>query len=81
VSRISRPLRKSERFKKLIVLPLKIESRISSPGNANVLRIIDAPSRILLRNDAIPPQCDQQFHRENPSRPFFIGELDRIVTP
>jgi hypothetical protein len=38
-------------------------------------------SRILIRNDAIPPQCDQQFHRENPSRPFFIGELDRIVTP
>jgi hypothetical protein len=48
VSRISRPLRKSERFQKLIVLPLKIESRISSPGNANVLRIIDSPSRSAL---------------------------------
>jgi hypothetical protein len=48
VSRISRPFRKSERFQKLIVLPLKIESRISSEGNTNVLRIIDVPSRSAL---------------------------------
>jgi hypothetical protein len=48
VSRISRPLRKSGRFQKLIVLPLKIESRMSSAGNTNVSRIIDVPSRSAL---------------------------------